>query len=88
MSVWKWEMVQTLECTLISGVNLPLIFAKIVEYNDLKMNKVMVRMTVNQNQLKEWANLVFENGTWCISARIHLDAWGEFAFHFHQNYTV
>ncbi len=42
-----------LECTLISGVNLPLIFAKTVEYNDLKMNTVMVRITINRNQLKE-----------------------------------
>ncbi len=31
---------------------------------------------------------MFENVTWFKSARIHLDAWGEFAVNFLQNYTV
>ncbi len=37
---------------MISGVNFLLIFAKTVEYNDLKINTVTVRITVNRNQLK------------------------------------
>ncbi len=52
---------------MISGVNFLLIYAKTVEYNDLKMNIVTVRITVNRNQLKlkpikEVFLCVFENG--------------------------
>ncbi len=64
---------------MISGVNFLLIFAKTVEYNDLKMNTVTVRITVNRNQLKlkpikEVFYVCLKMGN-SATARIHFYTW-------------
>ncbi len=41
----------------IFGVSLPLILLETIQKNDMKINTVIVRVTVKRNQLKERANL-------------------------------
>ncbi len=58
------------------------------------MNTVIASMTVKRNQLTECANLYGKDFYECLKmdngacARKHLDACGEFAINFLQNYTV
>ncbi len=57
MSVWKWDTVQVLGRILLFGVILLLIFSKTIQLNDLTINTVIVRVTLNKYKLEEWANL-------------------------------
>ncbi len=56
MSVWKWDTVQVLWRILLFVILL-LIFSKTIQYNDLTINTVIVRVTLNKYALEEWANL-------------------------------